>query len=168
MNDNIIFEQIPGINSLFMEQVLFSFENIPMIFVCVDSSQSRYLCVCDDIIEEQSWIISKIQNSTLLRILNDEITVLNAFKDKDVWVATKKAGQDMMYQFVQYNHIDIDELPLCDQYLEMKESLGRYIDLVSIDASIENLARPYPMSYLTGIQSIAGSLLLDLLSKDEF
>ena len=73
--NNIFFDKVPKIGCLYFEEELFSFEDIPIIFVCIDKNKIRYLCVCDDIIEEESWIIVKISNDDLLAVLNDEVTL---------------------------------------------------------------------------------------------
>lgn len=125
------FENIPQIGTLKFEEELFSFENIPIVFVCIDKNNNRYLCVCDDIIEEESWIITKVSKQELLKVLNDEWTILSVFKDKNIIVANKPFGREMEYIITEYNKIDPDELPLSDQYLEMKEYLSDYIDKIS-------------------------------------
>lgn len=139
MKNDLFFDNVPHIDSLFMEQVLFSFENIPIVFVCIDKSPSRYLCVCDDIIDEESWLIVKISNIKLLEILNDVSTVLSAFKDKKVIIANRKFNQNIQYEIIEYNNINKDELPACDQYLEMKNTLKSYIEKVENDILCKNL-----------------------------
>ena len=51
MNE-IFYENIPQAGLLLLEQILFSFEGIPMVFVCIDKECNRYLCICDDVIYE--------------------------------------------------------------------------------------------------------------------
>ena len=95
-----------------------------------DKNKSRYLCVCDDIIDEESWIIVKISNNELLDVINDECTVLSVYKNKSVIVANKPFEKEINYVLTEYNDIDEDELPLNDQYLEMKEYLTDYINKI--------------------------------------
>lgn len=128
------FENVPQIGTLKFEEELFSFENIPIVFVCIDKYNNRYLCVCDDIIEEESWIIAKVSKQELLKVLSDEWTILSVFKDKNIIVANKPFGREMEYIRTEYNKIDPDELPVSDQYLEMKEYLSDYIN--KIDKSL--------------------------------
>ena len=140
------FENIPQIGTLKFEEELFSFENIPIVFVCIDKNNNRYLCVCDDIIEEESWIITKVSKQELLKVLNDEWTILSVFKDKNIIVANKPFGREMEYIITEYNKIDPDELPLSDQYLEMKEYLSDYIDKIS-KSTIFNIPMPQFLFY---------------------
>ena len=130
MKSNIYFDNVPAIWTLFMEQILFSFENIPMIFVCTDDIKNRYLCVCDDIIDEESWLIVKISNSKLLDILNDVSTVLTAFKGEKVIIANRDFKHGIEYSIMKYEDINKDDLPVCDQFLEMKVHLKTYIEKI--------------------------------------
>lgn len=129
-DNNLYFDNVPYIGSLFMEQLLFSFEDTPIVFICTDKELSRYLCVCDDIIDEESWLIVKVNNTKLLEILNDVSTVLSAFVGQKVIIANKKFNQSIQYEIEEYNNIVEDELPVCDQYLDMKNSLRTYIEKI--------------------------------------
>ena len=133
MKNNLYFKNVPDIDSLFMEQVLFSYERIPIVFVCMDNKENRYLCVCDDIIDEESWLIVKINNSELLEILKDKTTVLSGFKNKKIIIANRKFNQDIKYDVTEYSNISDDDLPVRDQYLEMKSSLKTYIEKIEYE-----------------------------------
>lgn len=139
MNGDLYFQDVPDIDSLYMEQILFSYENIPIVFVCTDNKNFRYLCVCDDIIEEESWIIVKINNLKLLEILNDYSTVLSAFAGKKVIIAHRNFYQKPQYDIMNYSDINKDDLPVCDQFLEMKDHLNRYIDKIRNDVISFNI-----------------------------
>ena len=139
MIGNLYFEKIPIIDSLFMEQVLFSYDSIPIVFVCVDKKKTRYLCVCDDVIEEESWLIVEVNNKKLLDILMDESTVLSAFANKKVVIASRKSNENINYNIEEYNNISKDDLPINDQYLEMKNSLKTYIAKIQQDISSSSL-----------------------------
>ena len=103
-DNNLYFDNVPYIGSLFMEQLLFSFEDTPIVFICTDKELSRYLCVCDDIIDEESWLIVKVNNTKLLEILNDVSTVLSAFVGQKVIIANKKFNQSIQYEIEEYNN----------------------------------------------------------------
>lgn len=137
--NKIYFENVPNIGSLRLEETLFSFEGTPILFVCIDKDNIRYFCLCDDIIDEESWIIVQISNETLLKVLNDEITVLNAFKNKNILIANKSFNKTIKYTIEEYNKIDPDELPVSDQYLEMREYLSNYINRISCSSFTDSL-----------------------------
>lgn len=149
MKYDLYFENVPNIDLLFIEQILFSYEYIPIVFVCVDKNKNRYLCVCDDIIDEESWLIVKIENAKLLEILNDKDTVLSAFVNQKVIIANRKFNQDIQYDITEYSNINKEELPVSDQYLEMKDSLKTYIEKIAFEILCTSLKLPpsfYDMS----------------------
>lgn len=143
MKGELYFQNVPNVDSLFMEQILFSYENIPIVFVCTDKSNFRYLCVCDDIIEEEAWLIVKINNLKLLEILNDDSTVLSAFMGKKVIIAHRDSYHNTQYDIMNYNDINNDDLPICDQFLEMKDHLNSYIDKIRNDIILYNIELPF-------------------------
>lgn len=57
----VYFNNVPQIRDLFLEQVLFSYDYEPIVFTCKDNKLNRYLCICDDIIESRSWIVTENQ-----------------------------------------------------------------------------------------------------------
>lgn len=128
---NVYFENIPQIGILYLEKELFSFENIPIVFVCVDKKNNRYLCICDDVIEEESWIIVQISDHELLDVIKDNTTVLSAFKDKNLITASRKMGGTTTYTLTNYKDMNPDDLPLKDQYLEMSDYLSDYVNKLS-------------------------------------
>ncbi len=142
MKSNIYFDNVPTIGTLFMEQILFSFESIPMIFVCTDDIKNRFPCVCDDIIDEESWLIVKISTSKLLDILNDVSTVLTAFKGEKVIIANRGFKRGIEYSIMKYEDINKDDLPVCDQFLEMKDHLKTYIEKIESEFISINFKLP--------------------------
>ncbi len=132
--NTVMFKNIPEIGDLILEKVLFEFEYDPIIFVCMDKTNDRYLCICDDFIERYSWIITRISVKLLLELLRDEITILSPFKssDKEVIVADRDfCSEECKYQFCKFKDIDEDELPHRDQYLLKTEDLDAYINNLS-------------------------------------
>lgn len=161
--NQIYFENVPSIMSLSLEQVLFSFENVPIVFVCLDGNNNRYLCICDDIIDEESWLITQVSDIKLLEILNDEVTVLSAFRNKTVILANRNAGENIQYRVKKYEEIDVNELPVSDQYLEMKEQLADYIKKLSEDIVLINL----DLSFLGDtLENVQYSFRLNLCTDD--
>lgn len=126
--NNLYFNNVPSIGLLYVEKILFSFEDIAMVFVCHDEDKNRYLCVCDEVFDKESWIIVKVSNDELLGILNDERTVLSLYKSKKIVIADRAFGEDIKYCVMNECEIDSDEFPVCNQYLEMKKYLSEYID----------------------------------------
>lgn len=64
---------------LFFEEILFEFDNQPMIFVCVNKLNERFFCVCINDIAEEEYLVTKINDAKLLDILYNRIPFYEAF-----------------------------------------------------------------------------------------
>lgn len=128
------FKNTPLYGDLYIEKVLFECEYIPIVFTCKNSENIRCLCVCDDIIESESWILIKISNSILLAVLNDDISVCKAFEIEvdDVTVINRING-NINYKVMRYSDIGINELPDVNLKLGMKNSLTSFMRMIMLE-----------------------------------
>ena len=70
---NIFFSNIPNIGDLFINKVLLEYELEPVIFVCKDSYNNFFLCICDDFIDtNRSWIVVKLTVQDLLDVISNK------------------------------------------------------------------------------------------------
>lgn len=129
---NVFFNNVPNVGDLFINKVLLEYELEPVIFVCKDSYNNFFLCICDDFIDtKRSWIAVKISVEDLLDIINNKITLLSAFKkseDKTIIIDYYPNKKTYNYCMVNFSDIDEAELPCEDQYLDEKETFIDYID----------------------------------------
>ncbi len=129
---NVIFNNVPNIGDLFLNKVLLEYELEPVIFVCKDSYNNFFLCICDDFIDvKRSWIAIKIPVEDLLDIINDKITLLSAFKkseNKTIIIDYYPDKKTYDYHMMNFSDIDENELPCEDQYLDEKETFDDYVD----------------------------------------
>lgn len=132
--NNIMFKSSPILGDLYLEEVLFSYENNPIVFTCKNKDNVRSFCLCNDSIIEQTWMIKEITNNTLLKVLYDEISICKAFElgDSKVVIAIKE-GSDIKYKCKQFNEIDIMELPDPNEKLEMKDELSSFISKIEVE-----------------------------------
>lgn len=144
---NVFFNNIPNIGDLFINKVLLEFESEPVIFVCNDTYNNFFLCICDDFIDaERSWIAIEISVVDLLNILNDKITLLSTFKEsknKTIIIDYYPDQRTYDYHLMNFSDIDETELPCEDQYLDEKGSFDDYIEYL----------RSYIISYDTQYDS---------------
>lgn len=75
---NFYFIDIPSIGSLRIEHVFYEYEE-PVLFVCLDQDNNRYLCSCSRVAEQ--WILSAITDSQLLEIMNRTLAIDKFFKE---------------------------------------------------------------------------------------
>ena len=129
---NVFFNNVPNIGDLFIDKTLLEYELEPVIFVCKDSYDNFFLCICDDFIDtKRSWIAIKIPVEDLLDVMNDKITLLSAFKKSDNKTIIIDYYSDKKYydyRIMYFSDIDEAELPYEDQYLDEKGTFDDYID----------------------------------------
>lgn len=115
----IYFKNVPQYGDLEIEKVLFLFDNIPMIFVYRDDKKRYFLCQCVDVIDKFSWMITPVQKRLLISMVEDEISVLSAFKDSgyDIILADE-VKNEIGYRKIPFKNIPLDELPDLDEKLE--------------------------------------------------
>ncbi len=124
----IYFKSVPQYGDLEIEKVLFLFDNIPMIFICMDDKKRYFLCQCVDVIDKFSWMITPVQKRLLISMMKDEISVLSAFKDSgyDIILADE-VKNEIGYRKIPFKNISLDELPDPDEKLENPD-LREYIE----------------------------------------
>lgn len=128
------FEKIPSYGDLYLEQILFLYDNIPIIFTCVTTDHVRFICVCDDIIENQSWIITKIKPDVLLDVLYDRISICKAFElSNENTIVADKINEMVKFESKRYSEIDKCDLPDPDEKLEMQDELYAYIKTIELE-----------------------------------
>lgn len=116
----LYFKNISEIGNLYCEKILFEFDKIPMIFVCYNNGKkNRYLCVCTDCIIGNSWMLAKIERTTLIDLIKDKISILKAFEETNdkIYIINKDTAG---YSYLKYDFVNIppDELPDADEKLE--------------------------------------------------
>lgn len=110
----VLFRQIGDLGKLYLEKILFEFEKIPMVFVCVDDNKDRYLCLCTDCMDEYSWLICRVDIGVLLKLIKNDITILKSFElSKEKIYLVRKT--DKLYLATKYSYIDIPEEELPDE-----------------------------------------------------
>ena len=133
MKMNVYFTNVLDIGDLYLEKVLFEYDNEPIVFTCKDSNNYRYLCVCDDIIDSHSWIVTKISNEILIDVIQNRISVLSAFEtsgNKIIIIDYDFESDDYHYQALNFDDIDEDELPSKNQYLNKIDCFNEYVSLL--------------------------------------
>lgn len=151
MKKNVYFTNVLEIGDLYLEKVLFEYDNEPIVFTCKDSNNYRYLCVCDDIIDSHSWIVTKISNKVLIDVIQNRISVLSAFEtsgNKIIIIDYDFESDDYYYQALDFDDIDADELPSRNQYLNKIDCFNEYVSslkkenadyVYNLDSEVKNL-----------------------------
>lgn len=169
------FTNTPLYGDLFLEEVLFPYDNIPIIFTCKTKDNIRCICVCDDIIENQSWIITRISSEVLLAVLYDKISICKAFEiSDDNTIIAELVDGEIKYLTKPYKKIDPMELPDPDEKLDMQDELYSFIKLIEFENlhlkldliidSKEECNYSYSFNFKSDSNSLDTSNILDTLS----
>jgi len=117
---NPYFENVPDIGNLSIEYVIVK-DVYPLLFVAIDDTVKRYLCVCCDIRGSQRWIINYLTDENMLDLFLNRLTLGDAFT-KGNW-AKVLATFDYEVRKDEYVVVDGDDIPKEDLPSE-----GEYLD----------------------------------------
>lgn len=110
--NNLYFENLKKIGNLCIKQIFLEFENKPILFLCNDKDQKKYLCLCSEIRKNQKWIIVRCRKTVLSLLLDKEIDIRTAFLKEKELILVKKDLEGKEENFVvDWGGIDELDLP---------------------------------------------------------
>ena len=110
---------ICDIGILTLDKILFEFDNLPILVVCLDTVGNHYFCLCTDSIMEFTWLISKITVNSLIDVIQDKISILDVFKNsKDKIYLYNDSGNYVEQVFTYFDEIPEEELSDTNEKLE--------------------------------------------------
>lgn len=126
-NKNKQISFLIGNKKIYSEICLLNIE-IPILFICEDDDNQRYLVLCIDE-DEYIYIISKIKISDLIDLLSGTLSLRNAFlKNETQKVITSIKG----YQYDRYEFFSKKEIKSlydddCDYYEILEPKIEEYL-----------------------------------------
>lgn len=75
---------LPRIGELMIEHQFYELNGEPILFVCKDADGARYLCSCCLMYEK--WVIARTDESALVDLIDDKITIRNVFESRNSMV----------------------------------------------------------------------------------
>lgn len=128
---NSIFSRIKDFSELKIDTVLVE-EEQPILFTCTDSKHNVYLALCPfDNYERIMWFLTKTNYDVLINLLNDKITIYDAFKavsDNKYIIIYNKDG--VSSECVSFDALDENYLPVKGEYMDVEED--EYCDEIKI------------------------------------
>ena len=119
---------------LYLEKIIVSFD-IPILFVCNDFENRKYLCLNIDE-EAGTTVIAETDNRTLISMLNNQVTMENVFRNSlgnKIIIAEYDCKKNEIVSTVQdVKKIDSDLLPEKGAFLELSNKvISEYIVFLS-------------------------------------
>lgn len=131
------FENVPlygDLCDLYIDKVLFSYDNLPIVFVLKDFKNNYFLSICTDSIFTLDWIITKVSTLTLIGVLKNEIPIFRAFEISKEYneIIIAQEGEDKIEFSKKFlGEFDDDDLPSKDEYLDAGNKFDEYIEQLS-------------------------------------
>lgn len=137
---NPYFRSVGTIGDLVLEHMIFEAE-YPVLFVCKDKLDKKYICVCCDIRKTQRWIVSPISTVDLVKMLSDKLTLRDAF-------LTKESENSYLIEWdpqhpdienvtpVSIFEIPDEDLPTAGEFIEAEED--EYKDIILKLKDVDN------------------------------
>lgn len=114
----LYFINIGELGNLYIDKILFEFENIPIVFICKNDNNDMCLCLCTDSITEYTWLVTKININLLNQIMHDEVFVYEGFKNSNesIYLINQKDNH-FLYNKYLFSDLPKSELPEDKIYL---------------------------------------------------
>lgn len=77
LDKEIYFNELPQLGDLALEYVFYEMDE-PILFVCIDANQDKFLCSCCFLSE--NWLIAKVSRNQLTSLIDNEITLAELFQ----------------------------------------------------------------------------------------
>lgn len=121
---NPYFKNIPNIGSLVLDYIFIE-DGYPILFTCT-SNEKFYLCLCRTLTPEQKWIISEIEFQDLKKMIENKISIRDAFKANSTGKSCiAKWNENFIsesYQVIPTSHLTLTELPENDVFLDDEDA----------------------------------------------
>lgn len=79
----LYFENVIEKGNLYLDHILYEFEDEPILFLCKDKDGNRYLCHCAEIRGERRWVLIEISLELLKSLIEDETDIASAFLSQE-------------------------------------------------------------------------------------
>lgn len=118
---NPYFKNIPQMGDLILDYIFLE-NGYPVLFTCKNKKNNNlYLCVCRTVIGKQKWTISEISVKTLDDMINNRITIHDAFKTDKKYSCIAIWSKDSLaedYTVIKSSKLLDFNLPDNDVYLD--------------------------------------------------
>lgn len=116
-----IFSKIPGFENITLDIVLFE-SRYPVMFTCKNEHDVYLFICCLAGVSKTIWIGTKTDYNTLIGLLENKITIQNAFLAvTEEKIIIEYDGQNIIHITIDKEKIDINLLPTAGEYMDAED-----------------------------------------------
>lgn len=127
MNE-IYFENVTNIGNLYLEKVFNEFEGENITFICKDTNDTRYFCICYEFRNALKWIMCKITPEIIGKLIIGKIDIKGVFdiERKNLIQISYMNGKEISKKITMF---DIEEsvFPRYGIYLKPEQDMSKYL-----------------------------------------
>ena len=117
---DIYFSDVLGIGNLYIEHVFYEYDE-PVLFVCIDKNNNRYLCSCSRLSEQ--WLIGRAADEQIIDVIDKALTLDEAFRACKTLFCIRWDGEGLSV----LDNIPDDAFPKKNSFLRLgEEQTGEY------------------------------------------
>lgn len=114
----VYFPDVPNLGDFCLEHVFYEYEE-PVLFVCIDQRENRYLCSCSRLSEQ--WLVGRITNEQLLEIIDKSLAVDSFFRTCGFTFCVHWDGENLRYT----SDLPADAFPRTNSFLRLSSEQTR-------------------------------------------
>lgn len=125
------FKGIPIMGDLEMDNIFLEIE-YPILFTC-RNKEKIFLCICRTVIEEQKWVISEITIEVLQKLIENKISIYDAFKEGTGYCCIakwRKSTEREEYNVIERGRLSDNDLPKRTVFLDDDGESIEYLEKV--------------------------------------
>lgn len=123
MNINKIFSQLNCFKNIRIDMILFE-ANYPILFTCLDDNKIYLIICCLVSGDKIEWIATETDIDILIKLLNDKITIRDAFlakTDEKLVITYYGPEHGIKYTKVKSHQIEQSLLPKGGEFMDVEE-----------------------------------------------
>lgn len=130
------FENVSGIGDLFLDKVFNTFEKENIVFICKDSRNENYLCICYEIRCCLKWVLCPISKISLLDLIYQNIDLKHPFLSADTIIEIIFDGENETSKIWDTYDFDDKLLPNDNTFLRPDDDLSEYILMLGCTTTV--------------------------------
>lgn len=163
MNNKPYFENVYTYGDLYLDKILLEYEFFSYS-ILKDNKGKFFVCYCYEVEKRQSWLINEIKIENLISFLLNKIDIKSIFlfgdSEKIIITRNYDSGKEKSESVNTNKIIKMSILPDENEFLDKKEELNEYINLLTVSIKFEKQFCKYIWTSHSSSLSIEDDLMI--------